>query len=117
MEFSNLLFLFILFPAAVLVYHLMDDMRKKNLTLLIISLLFYAMGQPIYLALMVGLSYLNFVLAKRIDPEDRGTLILPVALNIAVLGLFKYLDFFLSMVGLGSCRAGNRRRKNFSFHR
>lgn len=102
MEFSNLLFLFILFPAAVLVYHLMDDMRKKNLTLLIISLLFYAMGQPIYLALMVGLSYLNFVLAKRIDPEDRGTLILPVALNIAVLGLFKYLDFFLSMVGLGS---------------
>lgn len=102
MEFSNLYFLYILFPLTVLVYFLMPDMRKKNLTLLIVSLLFYAMSQPIYLALMVGLSYLNFLLAKRINPEDRGTLIMPVALNIAVLALFKYLDFFLGMIGLGS---------------
>lgn len=101
MEFSNLHFLYILFPVTMLVYFLLPDMKKKNLALLVISLLFYAMGQPLYMLLMVGLSYLNFILAKRIDPEDRATLLLPVAVNIAVLAVFKYLDFFLSIIGLG----------------
>ena len=57
MEFSNLLFLYILFPAVVLIYFLLPDMRRKNLALLVISLVFYAMGQPIYLLLMLALCY------------------------------------------------------------
>ncbi len=101
MEFANLYFLYILLPITLLVYFLIPDMRRKNLTLLGVSLLFYAMGQPIYLALIIGLSYLNYSLAVKINPERRATLIVPVAINIAVLGLFKYLDFFLGMVGLG----------------
>ena len=101
MEFSNLFFLYILFPAVMLIYFLLPDMRRKNLALLVISLVFYAMGQPLYMGLMVALSYLNYRLALRIDPEDRSTVILPIALNIAVLALFKYLDFFLNTIGLG----------------
>ena len=60
MEFSNLYFLYILLPLTLLVYFLMPDVRRKNLVLLAVSLLFYAMGQPIYLALLVGLSYVNY---------------------------------------------------------
>ncbi len=101
LEFSNLYFLYILLPLTLLVYFLMPDMRRKNLTLLAVSLLFYAMGQPLYLPLIIGLSYLNYTLALQIDQERPGTLILPVAVNILVLGLFKYLDFFLGMLGLG----------------
>lgn len=101
MEFSNLYFLYILLPVTLLVYFLMPDLKRKNLVFLIVSLLFYAMGQPIYLALLVGLSYLNYILALRINPKDVGTVIVPVALSIAVLAVFKYLDFFLGMVGLG----------------
>ena len=101
MEFSNLFFLYILFPTVVLIYFLLPDMRKKNLALLAISLVFYAMGQPIYMGLMVALSFLNYKLALRIDPDDRSTVILPVALNIGVLAVFKYLDFFLNTIGLG----------------
>ncbi|MBQ9148162.1 MAG: MBOAT family protein [Oscillospiraceae bacterium] len=102
MEFSNLYFLYILLPLTMLVYFLMPDIKRKNIALLVIGLLFYAMGQPIYLGLLAGLSYLNYYLALRIRPRKRATVILPVAINIAVLALFKYLDFFLGMVGLGS---------------
>ena len=59
MEFSNLFFLYILLPAVMLIYFLLKDMRQKNLALIIISLVFYSMGQPLYMGLMVGLSYLN----------------------------------------------------------
>ena len=47
MEFANLYFLYILLPLTLLIYFLMPDVRRKNLVLLVVSLLFYAMGQPI----------------------------------------------------------------------
>ena len=101
MEFSNLLFLYILLPSLVLVYFLMHDIRKKNLALLIFSLAFYGMCQPVHMGLMILLSYLNFRLALRIDRDDRSTVILPVAVNIVVLAVFMYLDCFLGSFDLG----------------
>ena len=101
MEFSNLFFLYILLPAVMLIYFLMPDINRKNLALIIISLVFYSMGQPIYMVMMVGLSYLNYKFALRISSEEGSSLLIPVAVNIAVLAVFKYLDFFLSTIGLG----------------
>ncbi|MBO4937515.1 MAG: MBOAT family protein [Oscillospiraceae bacterium] len=100
MEFANLYFLYILLPLTLLVYFLMPDVWQKNLVLLAFSLLFYAMCQPIYLLLLVGLSYANYILALKIRPKEKETLILPVAMNIGVLALFKYLDFFLGIFGI-----------------
>lgn len=100
MEFSNLYFLFILLPLTMLLYFLMPTMHWRNMALLGISMLFYAMGQPIYLLMMIGLSYVNYVLSKRIVPGDKWSIWLPVAIDLAVIGLFKYLDFFLSMIGI-----------------
>ena len=100
MEFSNLYFLFILLPLTMLFYFLMPTMHWRNMALLGISMLFYAMGQPIYLLIMIGLSYVNYVLSKRIQPGDKRSIILPVAIDLAVIGTFKYLDFFLSMIGI-----------------
>ena len=77
-------------------------LRLKNIVLLAASLLFYAMGQPVYVLLLVGLSYANFAMARRIRPGKRNTLLLPVVVNLAVLGLFKYLDFFLGIFGITS---------------
>jgi len=100
MEFSNLYFLFILLPLTMLVYFLMPNMRWKNIALLGISMLFYAMGQPLYLVFMIGLSYVNYVLSKRIQPGDKWSIALPVAIDLLALAVFKYLDFFLSMIGI-----------------
>ena len=100
MEFSNLYFLFILLPVTMLAYFAMPNMRLKNYALLGISAMFYAMGQPIYLLIMIGLSYVNYLLGLKIVPGDKATIFLPVALDLLVIGLFKYLDFFLSMIGI-----------------
>ena len=100
MEFSNLYFLFILLPVTMLVYFLMPNMQWRNRALLGISMLFYAMGQPIYLLMMIGLSYVNYMLSKRIVSGNKWSIALPVAIDLAVIGLFKYLDFFLSMIGI-----------------
>jgi D-alanyl-lipoteichoic acid acyltransferase DltB (MBOAT superfamily) len=48
------------------------------------------------MGLMVLLSYLNFKLALRLVPEDRATLILPVAINVCVLIFFRILVLFLN---------------------
>ena len=100
MEFSSLYFLYLFLPLTLLVYFLVPGLRLKNIILLAASLLFYAMGQPVYVLLLVGLSYANFAMARRIRPGKRNTLLLPVVVNLAVLGLFKYLDFFLGIFGI-----------------
>ena len=100
MEYSNLYFLFILLPLTMIVYFVMPNMRLKNIALLGISMLFYAMGQPLYLILMIGISYVNYKLCLKIRPGDKKSIALPVAIDLMVLGLFKYLDFFLSMIGI-----------------
>lgn len=100
MEFSNLYFLFIILPLCLAVYFLVPDIRRKNTALLVMSLLLYAMGQPLYVPLLVLLSYYNYRAALRIRTGHRETVLLPVAVNILVLAVFKYLDFFLSMVGV-----------------
>ena len=100
MEFSNLYFLFILFPLTMMVYYLMPTMNLKNIALLGISMLFYAMGQPLYLVFMIILSYVNYALSLRIRAGDKMSLVLPIAIDLVALAIFKYLDFFLSMIGI-----------------
>ena len=100
MEFSNLYFLYIWLPLLMMVYFLTREMRWKNLILLGFSLMLYAMGQPLYLPLLLGLTYVNYRLAKRIRRNRPQSVILPVAIDIAVLACFKYLDFFLDIFGI-----------------
>lgn len=106
MSFSNLIFLYLFLPLTLLAYFAASGLRRKNVVLLAASLLFYAMGQPVYMALLVLLSYGNFVLGKRIIPGKRKTVWIPVLINIGVLALFKYLDFFLGILGLTSTDGG-----------
>lgn len=73
MEFSSLYFLYLFLPLTLLVYFLVPGLRLKNIVLLAASLLFYAMGQPVYVLLLVGLSYANFAMARRIRPGKRNT--------------------------------------------
>ena len=95
MQFTELSFLYLWLPLALAAYFSAKKLRTKNTILLCASLIFYAMGQPLYLALLVGLSWLNFGLARKIRGGKRRTLIVPVAINITVLVMLKYLDFFL----------------------
>ena len=99
MEYGNLLFLYILLPLVIFVYFVIPGMGRKNWVLLVASLLFYGLGNPLHMVLLVGLSFANYKLALRIVPEDQSTLLLPVALNLAVLASFKYVAPFLNTFG------------------
>lgn len=106
MEFSNLFFIYLFLPISLVVYFLMPSMRAKNIALITISLLFYGMGQPCYLPLLIGAVYLNYWLSWRILSGERKTVVIPVVLNLLLLGVFKYLDFLLGIFGIVGADGG-----------
>ena len=103
MVFSSLPFLFFFFPATLILYFAVPD-KAKNAVLLCASLLFYGYGEPIYILLMIGSILLNYTAGRLLgrfqrDKKKRRTvLIVCVAVNLLLLGFFKYASLFVSTV-------------------
>mgnify|MGYP000734859876 CR=1 FL=1 len=99
MLFSSLIFLYVFFPACLLLYFLCRDLRAKNVVLLIASLLFYAWGEPVYLLLMVAVAGANWAFGRLLGKRpERKFLALAVTFNLLCLGVFKYTGFLLENV-------------------
>ncbi len=104
MLFSSSVFLFAFFPVVLFLYYipLRKTRRGQNLLLLITSLLFYAFGEPTFVLVMIASILINWLLGLWVGRrrERKGTTRLPVvcavALNLALLFVFKYLTFVLS---------------------
>ncbi len=102
MLFSSISFLYY-FLVAVLVIYFCVPFKLKNLVLLVASLFFYFYGEPIYTILMLATTLSSYIHGLLID-RFRGTkwakvfLWSSVITSIAVLGFFKYSDFFISNV-------------------
>ena len=99
MLFSSNTFLFGFLPAVVVLYYLCPR-RCRNVLLLVSSLIFYGWGEPKYVLLMLVSILLNYfcgLAAARQQSRQRsvrGVLIVGVALNLGMLGFFKYGKFF-----------------------
>ena len=99
MLFSSVTFLYYFLPAVLILYFLVP-WKLKNAVLLLASLLFYGWGEPKLLFLMIftiGLFY-GCGLAiyhARSDAASRFWLVVSVVISVALLGLFKYADFFV----------------------
>ena len=72
MLFASPTFLFFFLPLCLAAYFLMPGMRAKNALLLAASLIFYAWGEPIYVALMVFMTVFNYAAALVIDSQEAG---------------------------------------------
>ncbi|WP_160036124.1 MBOAT family O-acyltransferase [Paenibacillus sp. An7] len=100
MVFSSVAFLFYFLPVALLVYYVAPQ-RWKNAALLLISLLFYAWGEPVYILLLLFSSvvdYMNGLLMDRYEQREkirRFILVFSLIVNIGVLSFFKYADFLI----------------------
>ena len=96
MLFSGIPFLFYFLPLVILVYYLLPD-RFKNGLLLAFSLLFYAWGEPKYVALMIFsiLAYFLFGLAIEKSSRKKLWLAASIVTGALLLGIFKYCDFFI----------------------
>lgn len=100
MLFSSVPFLYYFLPATLLLY-LVAPRRLKNAVLLLVSLVFYAWGEPRYIAVMlasVALGYVFGLLIERFRGKRAAKvfLALSVASSLAFLVYFKYADFFIT---------------------
>lgn len=101
MVFSTSIFVFLFLPICLLGYYLIDR-KFKNVFLLIMSLLFYAWGEPkLFLLLLVSI-VVNYFVAIMFDTmrNDKGwtrlTNFIFFGWNLGVLFIFKYLVFTMS---------------------
>ena len=60
MLFSSMIFLWLFFPAVICINYLIKPKYSKNL-LLLVSLLFYAWGEPVYIWLMIASILFNYL--------------------------------------------------------
>lgn len=101
MVFSNLTFLYIFLPLCLLFYFITKNITVRNIVLLIFSLVFYAYGEPKYIALLIATVLVDYIGGLLID-RFRGKFLsklfvgLTAALTLSSLGLFKYADFFVN---------------------
>ncbi|MDY4680547.1 MAG: MBOAT family O-acyltransferase [Lachnospiraceae bacterium] len=102
MVFSSLTFLFAYLPIVLAVYYLVP-MRWRNLVLLLFSLFFYGWGEPVYILVMIFSILMNWIFGNfisRYRDSDRKKakhfLVGCIVVNLALLGFFKYWDFFAS---------------------
>ena len=98
MLFSSIPFLYFFLPCVLFLYFAVPK-RLKNTVLMLVSLFFYAWGEPKYVLLMAATILVNYGLGLLIE-KFRGSVlskvfvVLSVCVCLASLGYFKYADFF-----------------------
>lgn len=109
-SFASLSFIFRFLPVFLIVYYLAPA-KHRNTILLLGSMVFYAFGEPVYLLLLILLTWINYMLGGLIVKQREGFemrtwqkkaqtryLILGVTLDVAVLVVFKLLSAFTQEV-------------------
>ncbi len=100
MLFSSMTFIFIFLPLLFISYFSVKK-ELRNTVLLIASIIFYAWGEPRYLAIMlltIVINYLGAVLIDNYRKADKLFLILTVIADLSFLIYFKYFNFILTNV-------------------
>lgn len=103
MVFSSLTFLFAFLPVFLVLYYCIPA-KYRNGLLFIGSLVFYGIGEPLYLCLIVCSVLVNLGLGILIDKRPAGShgrrlwLLIGLVYNFGLLFFFKYTNFFLENI-------------------
>jgi len=105
MLFNSFEFIFIFFPIVFIVYFTLNKFRLiklGKLWIVLSSLFFYSWWNIAYLPLLLASLFFNFYLGKLLGRKDntkqKALLTFGIIVNVALLGYFKYTDFFLANV-------------------
>ncbi|TAU03835.1 MBOAT family protein [Rhizobium ruizarguesonis] len=102
MLFSSPVFLSFFLPLSIAAYFLLPF---RSVALLVLSLAFYAWGEPVVVWLLVAVILVNYGLGLLIDNGGAGSrrlwLIVGLAANLLVLIIFKYSAFIATNVNAG----------------
>lgn len=99
MVFSSTLFLFYFLPLFLLVYHVVPKLLK-NWVIFFFSILFYTWGAPVFVFILLGTSFTDFLLVREIHRSSEARkkkilLIISLTVNLGLLAYFKYSNFFI----------------------
>lgn len=100
MVFSSVVFLFGYLPLTLVVMKL-SPLKFRNLFLLILSLIFYGWGEPIYILIMLLSTVVDYFNGYMIDKHKdnkkiaKRFVIFSICFNLGLLGFFKYFDFIV----------------------
>ena len=98
MVFSSFTFLLLFLPITIILYYLIPKKRRniRNFVLLVMSLIFYAWGEPIYILLMLVSIIVNYILGRVIGKNhNRLLFVLGIIFNVGLLFFYKYSDFLI----------------------
>jgi alginate O-acetyltransferase complex protein AlgI len=104
MLFSSVTFLYYFLPVVLVLYFIIPmpkgSARFRNGLLLAASLVFYAWGEPVYVLLMAGQSFVGWFFGLLIERwrgkvAARAALIGSLIVGVGGLMVFKYSDFFI----------------------
>lgn len=106
MLFPSEVFLFMFLPFVTCIYYtlLRKNMKGKNIFLFVMSLLFYAYGEPVYVFLMLFMILVHYGFGLLIKNNEKNKLIKKLVIiamiivDVCVLGYFKYADFIISII-------------------
>lgn len=110
MVFSDLFFIYGFMTIVLILYFLCRTITQKNIIVVIMSLLFYAWGEPTYVWLLILSTTINYFCGLAIDKfrdktPSKVVLTFSILLNLGFLGVFKYSGFVIenlnSWFGLG----------------
>jgi alginate O-acetyltransferase complex protein AlgI len=99
--FGSAVFLFCFLPIALLIFWLAPR-RWRMPVLFILSLTFYAWGDPLFLPLLACSAVGNYYLGKLVVKGSRPALVIGIVANFIPLAIFKYLHFALAQFGAES---------------
>lgn len=108
MVFSSCVFLFVYLPLVFIIYYvfLKEKMNKKNMFLFIVSILFYAWGEPKFILIMLLSIFINWRIGILIDKYNNKNnlkkakiyLVTGIIINVFILFIFKYLMFTINNI-------------------
>ncbi|MBW9157891.1 MBOAT family O-acyltransferase [Clostridium tagluense] len=100
MVFSSLIFIFIFLPLTLTVYYF-SPKKIRNFSLLVVSLIFYGWGEPLYISLMVFsiiFDYISTLLISKYRKRKKLSKLIfinTLAVNLGILAFFKYFSFLV----------------------
>ena len=101
MVFSSLFFVYFFLALNLIVYFRTQTIEKKNIVMLVFSLIFYSWGGPRYLFLLLANALIAWICALMIEYYEEYAklfLVLDIVLQLTILAIFKYLGLILGTV-------------------
>ena len=108
MVFSSLVFLLYFFPIALAGYFALGfSTRLQNVWLFVVSIAFYAWGEPSFVGILLISIFVNWIFGlltgaalKKGKDKAKAVVAMDVIFNLSILFVFKYLNFFIDNINL-----------------